>query len=94
MGILKILAFSAAGIWSLRAISRLNVAVKHVAASPRSSLVRQAVQQGDFYADSFVVELPQRIVYSQVPVTISQVASSFFSCPVFSSVEKPLLKVL
>jgi len=94
MGILKILAVSAAGIWSARAVSRINAKVSRIAVPRASILASQAKDYGDFYADAFVIELPQRVAFSNIPVNVSQLVKSFFSCRVFSSFEKPLLKLV
>jgi len=94
MGIFKILVVSATGIWSARAISRLNAKVSRIVVPPTSSLAHQAHDYGDFYADTFVVELPQRIAFSNVPVNVSHLSKSFYTCKVFSSFEKPLLKLV
>ena len=94
MGLFKILAVSAAGIWSARAISRLNTKVSRIIVPGTSSLAQQAHDYGDFYADAFVIELPQRVACSNVPVNVSHLAKSFYTCQVFSSFEKPLLKLV
>lgn len=93
MGILKILALSAAGIWAGKFVSRLNNQIGRIVVPPISSLAQKAADCGDFYADAFVIELPQRVAYSRLAVTSPQVAQSFFSCKIFTSLEKPLLKV-
>ena len=94
MGLLKILAISAAGVWSARALFRLNAKVARIAVPSLSSLARKANECGDFYADTFIVELPKRIAYSGVPVTVQDVTKSFFNSKVFSNFEGPLLRLI
>jgi len=94
MGILKILAITGAGIWSARALNRLNGKFVRIAVPRLSSLVHQANGCGDIYADTFVVELPKRIAFSGVPVSVSDLARSFFNCKVFRYLEKPLIKLV
>ena len=94
MGLVKILLVSAAGVWSARAVSRLSHQVKRVPAPQLSSLVQYADRRQDFYADAFVLVLPDRVAYSNIPIRASDVARSFFSSKLFSSVEKPLLKLV
>ena len=78
MGILKLLVITGAGVWSARALYRLHGKVSHIAVPKLSSLAKQANQCGDIYADTFVVELPQRTALSGVPVTVSDLTRSFF----------------
>ena len=54
----------------------------------------KANECGDFYADTFVVELPKRVAFSGVPVTVSDVTRSFFNSKVFSNFEVPLLRLI
>ena len=93
MGLVKILLVSAAGIWSARAVSRLNQHVKRIPVPPLSSLVQYGDHRGDFYADTFVLALPDRVAYSNIPIRATDVARAFFSSKLFSSLEKPLLKL-
>lgn len=93
MGLVKVLLVSAAGIWSARTISRLNHQVSRIPAPALSSLVQSSIYKGDFYADTFVVPLPNRVAFSNIQVVADDVARAFFRCQVFSSFEKPLLKL-
>ena len=93
MGLVKVLLVSAAGIWSARTISRLNHQVKRIPAPALSSLMQASIHKGDFYADTFVVPIPDRIACSKIPIVATDVARAFFRCQVFSSFEKPLLKL-
>ena len=94
MGILKLLVITGAGVFSARALYRLHGKVSHIAVPKLSSLAKRANQCGDIYADTFVVELPQRTALSGVPVTVSDLTRSFFKNKVFCSLEKPLLKLI
>ncbi len=93
MGIFKLLAISAIGFGSARAIGRINAQVSRIAVPQLSSLAQQAEAHGDFYADTFIIAIPQRIAYSNIVLPISDVTKSFFTCKVFSACEKPLLKL-
>ena len=90
MGIVKFIVVSAAGIWSARAIARLNLRVPRIQVPTGSSLNR--ISNGR--ADTFVIELPKRIAHSSVPVTVDDFARSFYRSVVFRSFEKPLLKLV
>ena len=81
-------------MFSARALYRLHGKVSYIAVPKLSSLAKQANQCGDIYADTFVVELPQRTALSGVPVTVSDLTRSFFKNKVFCSFEKPLLKLI
>ena len=94
MGILKILAITGAGIWSYRALNRLNAKCVRIAVPRLSRLAHEARSCGDGYVDTFVVHLPKRIAFSGVPVNVSDLARSFFNCNVFRYFEKPLLKLV
>lgn len=94
MGLVKVLLVSAAGIWSARAISRLSKQVKRIPAPALSSLVQSAHCRQDLYADTFVVPLPDRVAFSNIPIRASDVARAFFASKVFTSFEKPLLKLV
>ena len=94
MGLVKVVLVSAAGIWSARAISRLNHQVKRIPAPALSSLVQSSQYKGDFYADTFVVPLPNRVAFSNIQITATDVATAFFRSQVFSIGEKPLLKLV
>jgi len=93
MGILKILAITGAGIWSYRALNRLNDKCVRIAVPRLSRLAHEARNSGDIYADTFVVHLPKRIAFSGDPVNVSDLTKSFFNCKVFSYFEKPFLKL-
>ena len=94
MGIIKILALSAAGVWSARAVGRLNAQVQRIPTPAISSLARYANDRGHFYADSFVIALPKRVAHSRLSVDVSELARSFFSSKAFCGLEKPLLKLI
>ena len=94
MGIITFLAFSAAGIWSTRAITRLNIRVPRIRVPAASSLNKIANERGHSYVDTFVIELPKRIVHSNLPITVEDFAKSFYNSLVFRSFEKPLLKLV
>ena len=90
MGIIKFLVVSAAGIWSARAVARLNLRVARIKVPTGSSLNR--ISNGR--ADTFVIELPKRIAHSNVPASVDDFARSFYRSVVFRSFEKPLLKLV
>ena len=90
MGIVKFLVVSAAGIWTARAIARLNFRVSRIQVPTGSSLNR--ISYGK--ADTFLIELPKRIAQSKVPVSVDDFARSFYQSVVFRSFEKPLLKLV
>ena len=94
MGLVKILLVSAAGIWSAKAVSRLSQQVKRIPVPPLSSLVQYGDHRGDFYADTFVLALPDRVAYSNLPIRATDVARAFFNSKLFSALEKPLLKLV
>lgn len=94
MGFFSLVAFSAAGFWSARAISRLNAKVPRIRVPISSPLARLAQIRGDVYADTFVIELPQKVAFSRLPVEVEQFARAFYSSKVFASLEKPLLKLI
>ena len=93
MGIIKALVVSAAGFWSAKAVSRLNVRVQRIPVPALSSLLRWADESGDFFADAYVIELPKRIQYSNIQLEVSDLARAFFSSKAFCAVERPLLKL-
>ena len=88
MGILNLLVVSAAGICSVRAIQRLNSIVKRIRVPPATTLNRIANERGDRYADTFVIELPKRVAYSNIPIGVEDFTKSFFNSLVFCSFEK------
>ena len=93
MGILKILAITGAGIWSYRALNRLNDKCVRIAVPRLSRLAHEARNNGDIYADTFVVHLPKQIAFSSHPVNVSDLTKSFFNCKVFFYFERPFLKL-
>lgn len=93
MGFFSFVALSAAGIWSARAIARLNAKIPRIRVPASSPLTQYAEIRGDIYADTFVVELPKRVAYSNVPVEVHHFARAFFTSQAFTGLEKPLLKL-
>jgi hypothetical protein len=92
--IIKFLALSAASIWSVRAIGRLNSKISRISVPRSSSLAQFAKDRGDIYADTFTVKLPSRIAAGSNTVTVAQLTRAFFCSRVFCSFEKPLLKLV
>ncbi len=64
MGLLKTALFIGAGFWSARAISRLNRRVLQIPVLKNSKLKYLSNKRADFYSDTFVIRLPERVRYS------------------------------
>jgi len=81
-------------------VNRINQVVKTVRVPSHSLLAKYKPQDGTKeYKDAYSIELPRRFKLvqgtgSNQQISVEDVAGAFFTCRVFSSFEKPLLKQL
>jgi len=99
MGLIKLVVVSAVGVYSYRSVTRVNQLVRQVGVPSKSLLGKynsQTTNKFKEYKDAYKITLPPKFKLlkntgSLDELFVYDLARNFFTCKVFSSIEKPLL---
>jgi len=101
MGWIKLVVVSAVGVYSYRSVSRVNQLVRQVSVPSHSLLGKYNSQTSNKfkeYKDAYKITLPPRFKLlkntgSVDELYVQEFAKNFFTCKVFSNLEKPVLSL-